>query len=55
MAMPPSAAYQLIRGGHQVVVERNAGAGAGFPGQGIRTCRAQSGGRARAGFPARLN
>src|SRR3954462_3217352 len=31
VAMPPSAAYQLIRGGHQVVVERNAGAGAGFP------------------------
>src|SRR4051812_7802693 len=31
VAMPPSAAYQLIRGGHQVVVEQNAGAGAGFP------------------------
>src|SRR4051812_43949171 len=31
VAMPPSAAYQLIRGGHQVVMERNAGAGAGFP------------------------
>ena len=31
VAMPPSAAYQLIRGGHQVVVEQNAGAGSGFP------------------------
>src|SRR3954471_2321146 len=31
VAMPPSAAYQLICGGHQVVVERNAGAGAGVP------------------------
>src|SRR5213080_4758675 len=27
----PSAAYQLIKRGHQVVVERNAGAGAGYP------------------------
>ena len=34
VAMPPSAAYQLIRGGHQVVVEHNAGAGAGFPDKG---------------------
>lgn len=31
VAMPPSAAYGLIRGGHKVVVERGAGAGAGFP------------------------
>jgi alanine dehydrogenase len=27
----PSAAYQLIRRGHQVLVEREAGAGAGYP------------------------
>lgn len=27
----PSAAYQLIRRGHKVIVERRAGAGAGFP------------------------
>ncbi|MEW6302687.1 MAG: alanine dehydrogenase [Verrucomicrobiota bacterium] len=27
----PSAAYQLIKRGHQVVVERNAGAGSGYP------------------------
>jgi alanine dehydrogenase len=27
----PSAAYQLIRRGHQVIVERSAGMGAGFP------------------------
>ena len=27
----PSAAYQLIQRGHQVIVERNAGVGAGFP------------------------
>src|SRR5215475_8812648 len=31
VALLPSAAYQLIRRGHQVVVERNAGAGAGYP------------------------
>ncbi len=31
VALPPSGAYQLIRGGHRVLVERNAGAGAGFP------------------------
>ncbi len=31
VALPPSAAYQLIKRGHEVVVETNAGAGAGFP------------------------
>ena len=31
VALSPSAAYQLIRRGHRVLVERNAGAGAGFP------------------------
>src|SRR5438067_4640226 len=31
VALLPSAAYQLIKRGHQVLVERNAGAGAGFP------------------------
>ena len=31
VALLPSAAYQLIQRGHRVVVERGAGAGAGFP------------------------
>ena len=31
VALPPSAAYQLIKRGHQILVERGAGAGAGFP------------------------
>jgi alanine dehydrogenase len=31
VALLPSAAYQLIKRGHTVVVERGAGAGAGFP------------------------
>src|SRR5437868_5068139 len=31
VALLPSAAYQLIKRGHQVVVERNAGVGAGYP------------------------
>src|SRR5258706_6111331 len=31
VALPPSAAYQLIKRGHQVLVETEAGAGAGFP------------------------
>ncbi len=31
VALLPSAAYQLIKRGHQVVVERNAGTGAGYP------------------------
>src|SRR5579859_4661752 len=31
VALLPSAAYQLIKRGHQVLVESNAGAGAGYP------------------------
>src|SRR2546429_8960595 len=31
VALLPSAAYQLIKRGHQVIVERNAGTGAGYP------------------------
>ena len=31
VGLPPSAAYQLSKRGHSVVVEKNAGAGAGFP------------------------
>src|SRR5438046_8640007 len=31
VALLPSAAYQLIKRGHQVVVERSAGAGAVYP------------------------
>ncbi|MBI3879363.1 MAG: alanine dehydrogenase [Verrucomicrobia bacterium] len=31
VALPPSGAYQLVKRGHKVVVETNAGAGAGFP------------------------
>ena len=31
VALLPSAAYQLIQRGHEVVVERGAGAGAGYP------------------------
>ena len=31
VALLPSAAYQLIKRGHRVVVERSAGAGAGYP------------------------
>jgi alanine dehydrogenase len=31
VAMLPSGAYQLVKRGHQVLVERNAGAGAGYP------------------------
>ena len=34
VALLPSAAYQLVRRGHQVLVERNAGAGAGYPDEG---------------------
>jgi len=30
VALPPSAAYQLIKRGHEIVVERGAGAGSGF-------------------------
>src|SRR5713226_3065857 len=31
VALLPSAAYQLTKRGHQVIVERNAGVGAGYP------------------------
>jgi len=31
VALLPSGAYQLIKRGHEVVVERGAGVGAGFP------------------------
>src|SRR5580658_9295432 len=31
VALLPSGAYQLIKRGHQVVVERGAGSGAGYP------------------------
>jgi alanine dehydrogenase len=31
VALLPSAVYQLIKRGHQVIVERSAGAGAGYP------------------------
>jgi len=31
VALLPSAAYQLIKRGHEVIVERGAGAGAGYP------------------------
>lgn len=31
VALLPSAAYQLIKRGHEVLVERDAGAGAGYP------------------------
>src|SRR2546430_10878486 len=31
VSLSPSAAYQLIKRGHRVLIERNAGAGAGFP------------------------
>src|SRR5947208_11420080 len=31
VALLPSAAYQLIKRGHQVLLERNAGVGAGYP------------------------
>ena len=31
VALLPSGAYQLIKRGHQVIVEKNAGAGAGYP------------------------
>ena len=34
VALLPSGAYQLARRGHQVLVERNAGTGAGYPDEG---------------------
>jgi alanine dehydrogenase len=41
VALPPSAAYQLIKRGHQVVVEEGAGLGAGFSDEEYRTAGAQ--------------
>jgi alanine dehydrogenase len=41
VALLPSAAYQLVRRGHEVIVERNAGAGAGFPDDDYRQAGAQ--------------
>ena len=40
VALPPSAAYQLIKRGHQVLVETNAGLGAGFPDSDYEAARA---------------
>ena len=37
----PSAAYQLVRRGHQVIVGRGAGAGAGFPDEDYRSAGAE--------------
>src|SRR5271166_568716 len=31
VALLPSGAYQLVKRGHQVVIERGAGVGAGYP------------------------
>ncbi|MDB6039952.1 MAG: Alanine dehydrogenase, partial [Verrucomicrobiales bacterium] len=36
VALLPSGAYQLIKHGHQVLVERNAGAGSGYPDEDYR-------------------
>ena len=33
VALLPSAAYQLIQRGHQVLVEKDAGLGSGYPDQ----------------------
>ena len=41
VALLPSAAYQLIRRGHQVIVERGAGAGAGFSDEDYRSAGAE--------------
>jgi alanine dehydrogenase len=41
VALPPSAAYQLIKRGHQVLVETNAGSGAGFPDKDYEAAGAQ--------------
>jgi len=37
VALTPAAAYQLIKRGHRVLVQANAGIGAGFPRS--RLCR----------------
>jgi alanine dehydrogenase len=41
VAMLPSGAYQLVKRGHQVVVERGAGAGAGYPDAGYEQAGAR--------------
>src|SRR5205809_3331372 len=41
VALLPSAAYQLIQRGHQVIVERSAGAGAGYPDDGYEQAGAK--------------
>ena len=49
VALTPSGVYQLAKRGHEVVVERSAGTGAGFPDAEYRTRRRPSGGCARRG------
>src|ERR1043166_4617258 len=41
VSLPPSAAYQLIRRGHEVLVESSAGVGAGFPDSDYQAAGAQ--------------
>src|SRR5207248_4919110 len=41
VALLPSAAYQLVKRGHQVIVETDAGAGSGFPDDEYRAAGAQ--------------
>src|SRR6187399_2022579 len=41
VALLPSATYQLIKRGHRVVVETNAGAGSGFPDEEYRKAGAE--------------
>jgi len=41
VALLPSAAYQLVRRGHKVLVETNAGAGSGFPDQEYQSAGAE--------------
>ncbi len=41
VALLPSAAYLLVKRGHQVLVETNAGAGSGFPDEGYRSAGAE--------------
>jgi len=41
VAMLPSGVYQLVKGGHQVVVERGAGVGSGYPDAGYEQAGAK--------------
>ncbi len=41
VALLPSAAYLLVKRGHEVLVETNAGAGSGFPDEGYRSAGAE--------------